>query len=107
MPNRNPRYNSAMSPNAQRLLDEARQLPPDERDWLAEQLLIQQNEDAFAAQAAEYGEPEPGYDEWFRARVEEALRDKSPGIPHEQVMAEMRQWIRQAKESRNRATILP
>lgn len=97
----------AKSPNAQRILDEARQFPPDERDWLAEQLLIQQNEDAFAAQAAEYGEPEPGYDEWFRAGVEEAMADKSPDIPHKQVISEMRQWIRQAKEDRNRATILP
>jgi hypothetical protein len=100
------RYNLAMSPDAQKTLDEARQLPPDERDWLAEQLLIQQNEEAFAAQAAEFGEPEPGYDEWFRAGVEEALADTSPDIPHEQVMAEMRQWIRQAKEDKNRATIL-
>jgi len=87
-----------MSPNAQKLLDEARQLPADERDWLAEQLLIQQNEDAFAAQAAEYGEPEPGYDEWFRAGVEEALRDKSPGIPHEQVMQEIAEILTSARE---------
>ncbi|HWG21112.1 MAG TPA: hypothetical protein VG225_11340 [Terracidiphilus sp.] len=78
-----------MSPNAQKVLDEARQLSPDERDWLAEQLLIQQNEEAFAVQTAEYGEPEPGYDEWFRAGVEQALADKAPGVPHEQVMQEI------------------
>jgi len=96
-----------MSPDAQKILDEARQLPPDERDWLTEQLLFQGNEDAFAAQAAEYGPPEPGYDEWFRAGVEEALADTSPDIPHEQVMAEMEQMIRQAKENKIRATIQP
>lgn len=78
-----------MSPNAQKVLDEARQLPPDERDWLTEQLLSHANEDAFAALEKEYGKPEPGYDEWFRAGVEEALADKSPGIPHEQVMQEI------------------
>lgn len=90
--------NRAMSPNAQKLLDEARQLPRDEQDWLAEQLLIQQNEGAFAAQVAEYGEPEPGYDEWFRAGVEEALADQSPGIPHEQVMQEIAQILTAARE---------
>jgi hypothetical protein len=30
------------------------------------------------------------YDVWFRAKVEAALADNSPGIPHEQVMAEAR-----------------
>ncbi len=34
------------------------------------------------------GEPEPGYDEWFRASVEEALADDSAGIPHEEAMEE-------------------
>ena len=29
------------------------------------------------------------YDVWFRAKVREALADPRPGIPHEQVMAEM------------------
>ncbi|WAT29974.1 type II toxin-antitoxin system RelB family antitoxin [Pseudomonas sp. GXZC] len=29
------------------------------------------------------------YDRWFRARVQAALDDPSPGIPHEQVMREM------------------
>ncbi|MES2159339.1 MAG: hypothetical protein V4512_16190 [Pseudomonadota bacterium] len=26
------------------------------------------------------------YDAWFRARVEAALADSTPGIPHEEVM---------------------
>jgi hypothetical protein len=87
-----------MSPDAQRILDEARQLTLDERDWLAEQLLIQQNEEAFAALEKEYGKPEPGYDEWFRAGVEEALADKSPGTPHEQVMQEIAEILNSARE---------
>jgi hypothetical protein len=33
------------------------------------------------------------YDIWFRAQVEAGLRDNEPTIPHERVMAEMRQLI--------------
>ena len=33
------------------------------------------------------------YDAWFRAKVEKALRSKDPGIPHDEVMAEMRELI--------------
>ena len=29
------------------------------------------------------------YDRWFRARVQEALDDPRPGIPHDEVMARM------------------
>ncbi|MDG2535381.1 stability determinant [Sphingomonas sp. HITSZ_GF] len=29
------------------------------------------------------------YDAWFRAKVEARLASKVPGIPHDQVMAEM------------------
>jgi hypothetical protein len=29
------------------------------------------------------------YDAWFRAKVEAALSDPRPGIPHDQVMTEM------------------
>ena len=93
-----------MSSDAQRILDEARQLPRGERDWLAEQLLSELNEEAFSALAAEYGKPEPGYDEWFRAHIEEALADTSPGIPHEQVMREMEQMICHAREKRLKET---
>ena len=49
--------------------------------------------------AAEGGMP-PGlttdpdsYDVWFRAKVQEALDDPLPGVPHEQVMAEMKDLI--------------
>lgn len=33
------------------------------------------------------------YDAWFRAKVQEALDDPRPPIPHDQVMAEMRALI--------------
>lgn len=87
-----------MSPDAQRILDEARQLPPDQREWLAERLLAESNEESYSALEAEYGEPEPGYDEWFRAGVEQAIADKSPGIPHEQVMQEIAEILTSARK---------
>ncbi len=33
------------------------------------------------------------YDVWFRAKVEKSLADTRPPIPHDQVMAEMRDLI--------------
>ena len=39
-------------------------------------------------------EPE-GYDAWFRAKVQEALDDPRPGIPHDEAMAEIRQMLDQ------------
>jgi hypothetical protein len=40
----------------------------------------------------QHREPE-GYDAWFRAKVQESLDDPRPGIPHEQVMREMREIL--------------
>lgn len=34
------------------------------------------------------------YDRWFRAKVQAALDDPRPAIPHEQVMAEMDEIIK-------------
>jgi len=44
---------------------------------------------------SEFGSTEEAeaYDVWFRAKVREALDDPRPGIPHEQVMAEMQAII--------------
>ncbi len=39
------------------------------------------------------------YDAWFRAQVEEALKEKGPGIPHSVAMARIRKTI----EERSRA----
>ncbi|NWD21724.1 antitoxin [Pseudomonas yamanorum] len=33
------------------------------------------------------------YDRWFRAKVQAAIDDPRPSIPHDQVMAEMRALI--------------
>lgn len=39
------------------------------------------------------------YDRWFRAQVQEAMDDPRPGIPHDQVMAEMRALIASKRKS--------
>ena len=67
--------------------------------------------DAFMAEAAAMDRPasqlvrefmrdfvrarreEREHDAWFRAEVEKALKDKRPGIPHEDVMREARAKI--------------
>lgn len=33
------------------------------------------------------------HDAWFRAKVEKAMASREPGVPHEEVMAEMRAII--------------
>ncbi|GAB3375114.1 type II toxin-antitoxin system RelB family antitoxin [Azotobacter armeniacus] len=40
------------------------------------------------------------YDRWFRAKVQASLDDPRPGIPHDQVMAEMEAIIAQAEARR-------
>lgn len=44
------------------------------------------------------------YDVWFRAKVQAALDDPRPGIPHDEVMAEMETIITEA-ESRMRKAV--
>jgi hypothetical protein len=48
---------------------------------------------------SEFGsaEEEAAYNEWFRRKVAESLADTRPTIPHDQVMAEVRQIIEAAK----------
>jgi len=98
-----PRYNLSMSRSAAEILEEARQLPPGELDWLVQNLLHEGDDSAeeerFAAWQKDVGEPEPGYDEWFRAGVEEALADTSPDVPHEVVVKEIAALLRTARES--------
>ena len=91
-----------MTRTAAQLLEEARQLPPAERDWLLDNLLVVRgamSDAAFAAWQKEAGEPEPGYDEWFRAGVEEALADKSPGIPHEEVVRDLKKILQNKRQA--------
>lgn len=92
-----------MPHTAAELLEEIRQLPSAERDWVIENLLGKEGamqDDAFVAWQKEAGEPEPGYEEWFRAGVEEALADTSPDTPHEEVVKEIGNILRSAREGR-------
>jgi hypothetical protein len=91
-----------MPRTAAELLEEARRLSAAERDWLIGALLRQEEgtaEELFAAWQKEVGEPEPGYEEWFRAGVEEALADDSPGTPHEEVMRGVSEILRSARKT--------
>ena len=71
-----------MSPDAQRLLDEARQLPPEEREWLAECLLIR-DENLSAA------EVESAWDAEIKRRLDEIDSGAVEMIPLEDVLARM------------------
>jgi hypothetical protein len=89
-----------MKRSAAQLVEEIRQLPPAERNWVIENLLAEKgpmSDEAFAAWQKEAGEPEPGYEEWFRAGVEEALADTSDDISHEEAMKEFHNAILRAR----------
>ena len=49
----------------------------------------------------ESDEDEAAYDAWFRAQVEAALAETGPGIPHEQVMSEMRAIIDKHRDAQS------
>jgi hypothetical protein len=86
-----------MKRSAAKILEDARQLPPGDLDWLIQNLVneghVASDEDAHAAWRKDVGEPEAGYEEWFRAGVEEALVDTSPGVPHDEVTQSVRATI--------------
>ena len=77
-------------------------MPPSDFEWLVQNLLSEgdegSEEERFAAWQKEVGEPEPGYDEWFRAGVQEALADTSGDVPHEEAMAHFHQAILRARK---------
>lgn len=78
-----PRYNFRMSPNAEKILEEARQLPPGELKWLIEELL--QEGDGFSET-----EIEASWKSEVERRVAEA--DAGTGVTHsrEEVEAPLR-----------------
>ncbi len=71
-----------MSPNAQRLLDQARQLPPNEREWLAECLLIDE-ENLSAA------EVESAWDAEIKRRLDEIDSGAVKMVSHEEFLADL------------------
>jgi len=40
------------------------------------------------------------YDRWFRAKVQEALDDPGPGIPHDEVMAQIEAMLEAKRRAR-------
>jgi putative addiction module component (TIGR02574 family) len=70
-----------MSPNAQRLLEEARQLTPDEQDWLAERLLIKDERVAAELESAWGNE--------IKRRLDEIDSGAVKMIPGDEVLARM------------------
>jgi hypothetical protein len=94
-----------MSRTAAEILEDARQLPPADFEWLLDSLIDAAPTDAkseqeFAAWQKEVGEPEPGYHEWFRAGVEEALADTSGDVSHEEAMEHFHDAIRKARRQK-------
>ena len=81
------RYNPSMSPTAQKILEEALQLPPDELDWLVESLLIKEKSPAEA-------EIEAAWDSEIKRRLDEIDSGAVEMIPLEDVLAEMDETIR-------------
>jgi putative addiction module component (TIGR02574 family) len=76
------RYNFDMSPNAQRLLDEIRKPPPDEREWLAERLLL----DNDSLSAAEVGS---AWDAEIKRRLDEIDSGKVKMISLDEFVADL------------------
>lgn len=92
-----------MPRTAAQVLNDALKLPIEERSWVAETLLTEGAEEFFAEGQRRAGEPEPGYDEWFRKGVAEAMADTSGDIPHEEAMKQFHQAIRRARKLKESA----
>jgi hypothetical protein len=76
-----------MSRSAQEILEEARQLPPDDVDWIVESLLIKDKSPADA-------QIEAAWDSEIKRRLDEIDSDAVEMIPLEDVLAEMDATIR-------------
>jgi putative addiction module component (TIGR02574 family) len=76
-----------MSPSAQKILEEALQLPPDELDWLVESLLIKEKSEPEA-------EIEAAWDSEIKRRLDEIDSGAVEMIPLDDVIAEMDATIR-------------
>jgi len=89
-----------MGPNAQRLLDEARQLPPDEREWLAECLLI--NDESVSA-----AEMESAWDAEIKRRLDEIDSGKVRMISHEEFLADLDAHIASKRQEWSHSSFTP
>jgi putative addiction module component (TIGR02574 family) len=71
-----------MSPNAQQILEQARHLPPDEREWLAECLLIKDERITATDVEAAWGDE-------IKRRLDEIDSGQVKMVPGEEVLARM------------------
>lgn len=71
-----------MARTAQQILDDARQLTPDEQDWLAECLLIKDDSIGF-------DEAEAAWSDEIKRRLDEIDAGEVEMIPGDEVMASM------------------
>jgi|UPI000550DA70 Putative addiction module component len=71
-----------MSPDAQKILDAARQLPPDQREWLAECLLIDDDRIGFS-------EVESAWAGEIKRRLDEIDSGTAQMAPLDDVLARM------------------
>jgi len=76
-----------MNRGAQEILEEVRQLPPDEVDWLVESLLIKERREPEA-------EIQAAWDSDIKRRLDEIDSGAVEMIPLEDVLAEMDATIR-------------
>jgi len=61
---------------------------------------------AYPPLISEFGSEEQSnrYELWFKTKVQAALDDPRPGIPHDEVMAEMETIITEAEQRRDKIT---
>ena len=45
-------------------------------------------------------EQEASYDQWFRAKVEEAIRSENPRLPHDAAMAKVQAMLEERRKAR-------
>jgi len=51
-------------------------------------------------------EQEASYDQWFRAKVEEALHSEKPRLPHDAAMAKVEAMLEERRQARaNRSVV--
>ena len=85
-----------MTRSAQEILEEARQLPPDEVDWIVESLLIKDKSPAEA-------EIEAAWDSEIKRRLDEIDSGAVEMIPAEQMHARMIARLSPAARARMRS----
>ena len=51
-------------------------------------------------------EQEAGYDQWFRAKVEEALQSEKPRLPHDAAMAKVQAMLEERRTARAKRSLV-